>query len=258
MNRSLRDQVYRQPLSKVGDFRFDAAVADVFEDMIARSVPGYGTVLAMIPTLARRFVTEHSQVYDLGCSLGAASFAVANSNAPNCTIIAVDNSVAMVERLRDRLDQTGVSSASENLDSSEDATRHPIDVRHQDLESTPIEDASFVMLNYTMQFIAPEKRTAVLAKIFDGIQIGGAILLSEKIHLSDDRGAELLSDLHHDFKRAQGYSDLEISQKRTALENTLVTETVDDHLTRLSEVGFQTVVPWFACLGFVSILAIKT
>lgn len=255
MTEARRDLVYRQPLSHVGDFRFDATVADVFADMIARSVPGYATVLAMIPALATRFVTAQSQVYDLGCSLGAASFAVAKSEAKNCQIIAVDNSPAMVDRFRSQLD--ALENRPNTKPSIQLRSDHPIQVRQSDIEETEICNASLVMLNYTLQFIAPENRDGVLDRIYAGMIDGGALLLSEKIHLQNDRCAALLRELHHDFKRAHGYSDLEISQKRTALEKTLITDTTETHIERIQQAGFRTIVPWFSCLGFVSILAIK-
>lgn len=264
MTPSTRDAIYREPLSAVGDFRFDAVVADVFADMISRSVPGYCTVLAMVPALAKRFITPNSHVYDLGCSLGAASLAIAKSGSNRCQIFAVDNSPAMIDRLNQQLQinqSTHLDLSSQPNDPSRQhdpvSPPHRIITQNQDIGETEIVNASFVVLNYTLQFIAPEKRGEMLQKIYDGMIQGGAMLMSEKIHLHDQSGADLLVELHHDFKRAQGYSDLEISQKRTALEKTLVTETMAAHTERLETTGFRTIVPWFVCLGFASFLAIK-
>ncbi|MEM0927011.1 MAG: carboxy-S-adenosyl-L-methionine synthase CmoA, partial [Planctomycetota bacterium] len=63
---------------------------------------------------------------------------------------------------------------------------------------------------------------------------------------------------HLDFKRSCGYSEMEISQKRTALENTLIPESLAAHCDRLRRVGFETVVPWFQCFNFASILAVHS
>jgi tRNA (cmo5U34)-methyltransferase len=66
-----------------------------------------------------------------------------------------------------------------------------------------------------------------------------------------------MTDLHHAFKRANGYSELEVSQKRTALENVLVPETLDTHRARLREAGFGAVDAWFQCFNFASLLAFR-
>ncbi len=119
-------------------------------------------------------------------------------------------------------------------------------------------NASFVVLNFTLQFVPADDRETVLQNICHATCPGGALLLSEKISFADDAQQRLLTQLHHDFKRAHGYSDLEIAQKRTALEKRLIPETLDTHLSRLRSVGFQTVAPWYQCFNFVSVLAIKS
>lgn len=246
MNDDAIDKLYAEPIDRIGDFRFDDDVAAVFDDMIRRSVPGYGSILAMIPLLVDRYAAAGTRVYDLGCSLGAGSIAAANVIAATprrldrCRVIAVDSSPAMINRLTDRIDPS-----------------LPIDVQCRDIMDLPIENASVALCNFTLQFIAPQHRTAVIRRIGDGLRPGGVLLLSEKIHLPTSDQTDLLQTLHHQFKRANGYSDLEISQKRTALENSLVTETLDQHIDRLVDAGFNPIVPWFSCLGFASIVAAK-
>jgi tRNA (cmo5U34)-methyltransferase len=120
-----------------------------------------------------------------------------------------------------------------------------------------IRNASFVVLNLTLQFLHPDQRSDVIQKVADGLNSGGALLLSEKICFADSQQQALLTDLHHDFKRAHGYSDLEISQKRSAIENLLIPETLEAHVQRLRGAGFRTVAPWFQCFNFASILAVK-
>jgi tRNA (cmo5U34)-methyltransferase len=118
-------------------------------------------------------------------------------------------------------------------------------------------NASFVVLNLTLQFLPPEERTDVIQNIFHGLRPGGALLLSEKLCFDDPNQQRLLTELHHDFKRAHGYSELEIAQKRSAIENRLVPETLETHVDRLKTAGFTSVVPWFQCFNFVSILAVR-
>jgi tRNA (cmo5U34)-methyltransferase len=229
----------------VGRFDFDDQVAEVFPDMIARSVPGYASILSMIEQLAQRFSQPSSNVYDLGCSLGAATEIMRPHLPPSATLHAVDSSPAMVMRLRQRLATSGVVNAS------------PVVIHEADIQGFAIDQASFVVLNFTLQFVPAANRQSLLQDIFDGMLPGGALLLSEKICFDDGGQQSLLTELHHDFKRANGYSDLEIAQKRTAIENRLIPETLTAHCERLHRVGFEMVAPWFQCFNFVSLLAVK-
>lgn len=240
-----RDNLYMLPRQRVGEFTFDSSVVEVFPDMIARSVPGYASVLSMIEQLTARYARPTTHLYDLGCSLGAATRLMLAQAPPDCVVHAVDNSPAMIERLQLSMDE-------QNL-----AQRCQLRVHLADIKDVQFQSASFVVLNWTLQFFPPENRHELLQRIVDGMIPGGAILLSEKIAFDDPHQQSLLTELHHDFKRAHGYSELEIAQKRTALENRLVPETIAEHCHRLSQVGFQQVVPWFQCFNFASILAVK-
>ena len=238
------DDIYSLPMNRVGDFEFDDQVARVFPDMIARSVPGYASILSMIEQMASRFVRPGTTVWDLGCSLGAATRLIRRRAPLDCVIHAVDNSGAMIARLRTLLAESSETGCQVEL--------HEADVR-----SVQISDASFVVLNLTLQFLPPADRTAVIQRVHDGLLPGGALLLSEKIRFNDPNQQVLLTELHHDFKRAHGYSDLEVAQKRTAIENRLIPETMEIHIQRLSEAGFTTVAPWFQCFNFASVLAVR-
>ncbi|MFV8783685.1 carboxy-S-adenosyl-L-methionine synthase CmoA [Microbulbifer sp. SA54] len=241
---SKKDDIYANPLGEVAGFTFDQSVVDVFPDMIQRSVPGYTTIVAMIGTLAERFAQAGSRCYDLGCSLGAATLAMRHRiPAADCEIIAVDNSQAMIDRARTVL--------------AADSGQLPVQLVCDNLQNVPVEDASVVVLNFTLQFIATEERQQILQKIYDGLRPGGVLILSEKVAFSDTDHQELMIDLHHAFKAANGYSALEIAQKRSALENVLIPETLFDHRERLKSVGFNSVDVWFQCFNFASIIAIK-
>ncbi|MCA9127031.1 MAG: carboxy-S-adenosyl-L-methionine synthase CmoA [Planctomycetales bacterium] len=242
-----QDRIYAKPQATVDKFAFDQAVVEVFPDMISRSVPGYASMLAMIDQLAARFIQPNTHIYDLGCSLGAATLLMHRRALTGCHIHAVDSSAAMVVRLREIL-------AKEQSTSTEGCHVH---VHEADIRGFPMRSASLIVLNLTLQFIPIEDRLAVLTDCFQALEPEGALLLSEKICIEDPGIQLLLTELHHDFKRAQGYSDLEIAQKRTAIENKLVPETLDRHTERLKQAGFPVVALWFQCFNFVSILAVK-
>lgn len=176
-----------------GDFVFDDKVAGVFEDMINRSVPGYSTIIAMIGVLADRYCQPGTRVYDLGCSLGGASYAVAQSiSHDDYHIVAIDNSEAMVSRLQARVDQSEFAH-----------TR--IDLRQEDVLDCSIENASVVVLNFTLQFIPVVHRQALIEKVHAGMCSGGILIISEKIRFPDPGMNELFIDLYHGFKESMGY-----------------------------------------------------
>lgn len=240
-----KDKLYSNPLGNVAGFSFDQQVVDVFPDMINRSVPGYATVVAVSATLAERFYQDNTLIYDLGCSLGATSIAIAGAaGKKNCRIIAVDNSAAMIDRLQ-------------SIAATRDELRDRLMPTLADINQIEIDNASLVAMNFTLQFVATDARDALLAKIFAGLVEGGVLILSEKIRFDDAESEQLFVDLHHDFKRGNGYSDLEISQKRDALENVLIPETVSAHKARLLAAGFSRVEVWFQCFNFVSLVAFR-
>ncbi len=237
-----RDLVYAEPRQTVSDFVFDEDVARVFPDMIRRSVPGYATVLNMLPVLASRHVQPGTLCYDLGCSLGAASVAMQKGiRSPDCRILAVDNSLEML------------TEAAKHLNREVQDT--PIQLICADLVDIGIRNASLVVLNFTLQFVPPKKRLGALRRIREGLVPGGILVLSEKISFSDPEQESMLIELHHAFKRANGYGELEISQKRSALERVLIPETLEQHLRRLDQAGFSHAGLWFQCFNFVSLVA---
>jgi tRNA (cmo5U34)-methyltransferase len=242
-----KDEIYTSDESGDRPFRFNAAVAEVFPDMLRRSIPGYAASIEAISSLAARYVTANSNCYDLGCSLGAATLAMqAGINADGCKIIAVDNAAAMIERCRDTLTTAG-----------DKQSRVELDLRLADIEDTEIQNASMVVMNYTLQFLNIDARDTVVQRIYDGMLPGGLFLLSEKVVDDDEHMEELLVDLHHEHKRRNDYSQLEISRKRAALENVLVPESVAAHRSRLSDAGFAHTGVWLRYFNFVSIVAIK-
>lgn len=241
---SHRDTLFSAPIAKLGDWTFDEQVAEVFPDMIQRSVPGYSNIISMIGMLAERFVTPSSLVYDLGCSLGAATLSVRrNIHHGGCKIIAVDNSPAMVERCRRHIDAFKAQT--------------PVEVIESDIRDITIKNASLVVLNFTLQFLAPDDRLTLLTHVCDGLNPGGPLVLSEKFSFEDTSVGELLFNMHHDFKRANGYSELEISQKRSMLEHVILTDSVECHKARLQQAGFAHSELWFQCFNFGSLIALK-
>lgn len=240
-----RDTLFSAPIEKLGDFTFDESVAEVFPDMIQRSVPGYSNIITAIGMLAERFVTDNSNVYDLGCSRGAGILSIRrNVRAQNVQIIGVDNSQPMVERCK-----THLNAYHSDI---------PVEILLDDIRQVEIKNASMVVLNFTLQFLPREDRLLLLQKIYQGLNVNGILILSEKFTFESEMMNELLINLHHTFKRANGYSELEVSQKRNALENVMRTDNIETHKNRLKEAGFKQIELWFQCFNFGSVIAIKS
>lgn len=241
-----KDRIYHAEISEPNDFVFDDRVVRVFPDMINRSVPGYGMIVPMIGMLARRHARAGSRLYDLGCSLGAVTLAMrAAVQVPLECVVAVDNSPAMIRQFEVALRR------------QPERDRAPVRTRCEDILETEISNASVVVMNFTLQFIEPDRRSALLQRIAAGLRPGGILLLSEKIRFEDPAEQELQTTWHHDFKRAQGYTELEIARKRDALENVMKPESPDQHSRRLASSGFGRHYRWFQAFNFVSLLAFR-
>jgi len=229
-------------------FRFNDEVARVFPDMLRRSIPGYAASLEAIGSLAARYVRQGTHCYDLGCSLGAASIAMRQGiRARDCRIVAVDDAPAMVSRCR--------QIAAEDL--ARDPEAAPIEVVQGNIRDVTFSNASMIVLNYTLQFLPVDQRDDMIARILNGLNNGGLLVLSEKVVDPDPAMEALLVDLHHEHKRRNDYSALEISRKRAALENVLIPETVSAHRDRLLRMGFSSAAVWLRYFNFVSIIAIR-
>lgn len=239
----LKDTLYAHPYEAVGEFQFDDSVVAVFPDMIQRSVPGYQTILTGIGELTAKYAQPNSQLYDLGCSLGAATLTMRRKAPQGSQIIAVDTSQPMIERAREHIE--GFHSDI------------PVRLLCDDMTQIPIENASVVVINFTLQFIEPSARQVLLDKIYQGLNPGGILILSEKIHFESAELQEAIEHLQLQFKRANGYSELEISQKRASLENVLISDSEATHLNRLQQSGFKAANIWFQAYNFASFLAIK-
>lgn len=239
-----RDNLFSTPIANLGDWTFNDRVADVFPDMIQRSIPGYSNIISIIGMLAGRFARPGTQIYDLGCALGAATLAMRRTiHYIDCRIIAVDNSPAMIDRCRRHVEAFSAET--------------PTEIVEGDICTLPIENASLIVLNFTLQFLKPEQHQTLLNRIYQGLNPGGAVVISEKFSFQNQCIGALLFDMHYDFKRANGYSELEISQKRSMLENVMSTDTVEVYKQRLAEAGFGHAEVWFQCFNFGSLIAIK-
>jgi len=237
----MRDEIYKDKLD-ISKFTFDQKVVDVFDDMVLRSVPGYKQMIEIIGLAARTYPVANSNVYDLGCSTGAVTLSIAsNLKSASVKIFSIDNSKEMIEQ------------CNKNLSGSEADIQYICD----DIENIQLDNASLIVLNLTLQFINPKYRTDLIKRIFKSLLPGGALIISEKIIHENEEINKSLINLHESFKRENGYSETEIAQKRKAIEDVLIPESIEQHIKRLSDAGFKKPLVQMQCINFASFLAVK-
>jgi tRNA (cmo5U34)-methyltransferase len=240
-----KDSLFRQPMKQVSDFEFNADVANVFDDMLNRSIPFYGAIQQMIADFVDHFYIEGTRVYDLGCSTGSMMVALAQQVPRIKEIVGVDTSSAMIEKcIQRKADLHGQLEPR-------------LTFLQEDLRQAELEHASAIIMNYTLQFVRPLYREKVVRRLYDALEPGGVLLLSEKVLEKSTDLSRLFIEMYYRFKRRQGYSDLEISQKREMLENVLIPYQVDEQVELLNSCGFSNVEIFFKWHNFASFIAIK-
>ena len=250
---SQHDDLYRSAMERVPPFSFNDKVAAVFPDMIQRSVPGYAQVLSLLPSLVGYILPTLAanaprRIYDLGCSHGAGLLAAAQGlaalgDSQSYELIGVDNSQAMIAHAR------------QNEGHFE--RQHQVAFLEHDILKLDLQPNCLVLMHYTLQFLPIDQRAMMIERIAHSLCPGGVFILSEKLAFSNNEVQTMLTGIHHQFKQNQGYSELEVSQKRDAIEKVLVSESLATHIERLQQAGFRWVTPWVQNLQFVSLLAVK-
>ncbi len=238
-----KDDIYNGPQGPT-PFEFNEQVAVVFDDMIARSVPGYRELIDRLAQLAAYFYRSGSRIYDLGCSNG--NFGVrfgAEMDGEEFHLLAVDSSQPMLDLYRRRL--------------AEGPWQGAIELICGDICEQQMVDASVVVITLTLQFLPLAARDALIERIYRALRPGGVLLLTEKVVHSDPALDALQQKFYYRYKGERGYSELEISQKREALEDVLIPETIEAHQRRLQQAGFHQLDLWFKWFNFASFLACK-
>lgn len=239
-----RDEVFRQEQARIGDFTFNRDVAKVFDDMVGRSVPFYAEMQRMITEMAVDFATPGSNVYDLGCSTGTTFLDLHPRLDPSVKFVGIDNSQEMLAKCRQKLTEAGVD--------------RPLELQCTDLNSgVPVRNASLAMLILTLQFVRPLHRDRLIADIHRGLNDNGCLILVEKVLGEDSIFNRLFINYYYEMKRRNGYSELEITQKREALENVLIPYKLLENREMLMRTGFRYVDVFFKWYNFCGIVAVK-
>jgi len=228
----------------VSTFEFNETVASVFDDMITRSVPLYREIILQQARLTSAFYREGTKIYDLGCSTGNFTAAlISEMGEREFNLIAVDNSPPMLEYFNKRISGfIGHSRVKPVL---------------SDIMDIKFEKSSVIVANLTLQFIPVAQRGKIIKKIYDSLIPGGIFLITEKTVNPDGKLASLQQEFYYRLKEENGYSKIEITRKREALENILIPETVEAHIKRLKAAGFHAIEIWLKWFHFAAFLCRK-
>ena len=243
-----RDKVFSSTSARGSDFEFNEEVAAVFDDMLVRSIPFYLEQRLLIEEIAQKFWLNGTTVYDLGCSTATALIRLAKTMEPTAHFVGYDNSEPMLERAREKVKAEGLEGC--------------IELRYADLNNDlskfSLENASVVTMCWTLQFIRPLKRDALIHWIYHNMVDGGALIVTDKILTNDSNMNRFFIDFYYNFKRRTGYSEEEILRKREALENVLVPYRVDENFELFRRNGFTIAETFFQWYNFAGFLCVKS
>ncbi len=240
------DKIFDEPIKQASDFSFNNKVAGVFDDMVTRSVPFYTEMQRMISELAADHCGESGIIYDLGCSTGTTMLMMDQTVPQHIKFVGIDDSAPMLDKCQLKLEEMGM--------------KRPFSLEVADLNSgnVSMKNASAVILCLTLQFVRPIARERLLKSIFDQLNPGGVLIVIEKILAEETDFNRDFIKYYYNFKRRNQYSELEISQKREALENVLIPYKLSENIALLKDVGFRTVEVFFKWYNFSGFIAKKT
>ncbi|QDF29621.1 carboxy-S-adenosyl-L-methionine synthase CmoA [Halarcobacter anaerophilus] len=235
----MTDKVFEKTITK--QFEFDEDVASVFDDMLSRSIPFYKEMQRLTINFGLKFLKESDKVYDLGCSTASTLIELSKHSPFPLELIGIDNSEAMLQRARKKCKAFGVE----------------VKLLNEDLHKANYDDAKLIISNYTLQFIRPLQREKLVKKIYNSLQKDGIFIFCEKVISSDKVLGKQYIDEYYEFKKRQGYSEFEISQKREALENVLIPYTEEENKNMILDAGFSHCETLFKWVNFATFIAIK-
>jgi tRNA (cmo5U34)-methyltransferase len=239
----MQDQYFAHPMEEIRPFSFNEDVARVFDDMVSRSIPFYHEIHRIILDLLTSYAQNGDVVYDLGCSTGTTIVLMdQHLRDLNVKFVGLDSSPFMVKKATEKIWQHHITRAK---------------IMKENVLDFKLEKCGVVIMNYTLQFIEPEKRQALLNKIYESLRPGGILIMTEKILPESEAFRPMIRELYDSFKRRNGYSELEISQKRQALENVLIPQTPQEHYALLKGSGFARNEMLFRWFNFACFLAQK-
>ena len=235
-----------------GKFAFDEATASVFDDMLERSIPFYQEVLrlssyfikAQLDYIASAKAARPYRIYDLGSSTGNFLLQLEeglDSMKDGLKLCGLDNSEAMIYRAS--LKAKALGSRVEFIKA---------DLLHYDFKPCHV-----ITAHYTLQFVRPPQRLALIKRLYDALEKDGLIVIAEKVISQDAHLESQNLACYYDYKSARGYTKQEIYKKRSALENVLIPYSLEENLAMLEDAGFEGIETIFKWVNFALFIARK-
>lgn len=227
-----------------GNWKFSGAVVDAFDDHVSKSVPLYHEGHDLICDMSDFFVKPDSICYEIGCSTGTLTLKLAEHNRAKAAarFFGVDIEPEMIAKA-----------------SAKGAAQPDLNVGFvaEDALEMPMEPADLIVCYYTVQFVRPSVRQALVDKLFASLNWGGALLMFEKVRGSDARFQDILTTLYNDYKLRKGYSPEEIVSKTRSLKGVLEPFSTQGNIDMLKRAGFVDINTVQKYLCFEGFLAIK-
>ena len=239
-----KDELYVEQNNQIADFEFGEKTAEVFDDMLERSIPLYRELQRMIGEIASEFASDGTNIYDLGCSTGITLQTLINAIDKDVKFVGVDYSQAMLDKCRERFEKIKFSKEYKLICADLN-------------QGVSINNASVVVLNLTLQFVRPLYRDILIRDIYTGLNQQGCFIIVEKVLGNDSTFNRLFIKFYYDMKKKNGYSETEISQKREALENVLIPYRFDENKDLLIRNGFSSLDIFYKWYNFCGLIAIK-
>jgi tRNA (cmo5U34)-methyltransferase len=239
-----KDTLFSEQRSDVRDFDFGKDTAVVFDDMLNRSVPYYTEMQRMIGEISVDYAVDGTRVYDLGCATCNAFFELDRVLPKEMKFVGVDFSSEMLGQAREKIATQGFKRDHELICAD----------LNDEIE---IKNASVVIMNLTLQFIRPVRRHLVMSNIARGMVPGGCLLVVEKVLSKDSKINRSFIKYYYDFKERNGYSKMEIAQKREALENVLIPYRLEENYELFLSSGFSFCDVFFKWYNFCGMIAVK-
>lgn len=226
------------------EWSFNEEVANVFDDMLARSIPGYENMRDTVVKMISPVITNGGHILDLGCSHGEMIAKLIKDFGSSLYVnyVGVDSSTAMVSKARKRF--------------SDDER---VTIIHADIADAEMQRLRYdaVLSILTLQFIPVENRQEILKQVYDSLSPNGCFILVEKVLGESWVGQDHLVSVYHQMKKDNGYSQEQVETKRASLQNVLVPLRTSENIRMLKSAGFSVVQPFWQNLNFVGIYASK-
>jgi tRNA (cmo5U34)-methyltransferase len=128
---------------------------------------------------------------------------------------------------------------------------------NKDILKFIFKNCDLIISYYTLQFVKPKYRQALINKIYKSLNWGGAFILFEKIRANDARFQDIYSTIYNDFKLKKGFSPSEIVFKARSLKGVLEPFSDFGNSNLLKRAGFVDYITVFQWMNFKGYLCIK-